>query len=338
VRAAVYYSNDDVRIEDRPVPGIGPGEALLRIEASGICGSDVLEWYRRARAPLVLGHEVAGIVEEVGEGVASIRPGDRVVASHHVPCNTCRHCLAGHETLCDTLRTTSFDPGGFAERVRLPAINVDRGVYPMPDAMSFETATFTEPLACVLRAQRIAAMPPGHRVLVLGSGLAGLLHVAAAPIFGAGFVAATDLVPERREAAGRLGAAPFGADGDLPRFLGERGGLADLVIVCAAAPGIFDQALACVERGGTILLFALPEPGTVHPMPMHDIWRNSIRIIASYAGNRADHMAALSILAAGRIDVSSLVTHRLPLDRTAEGFRLVAEGRRALKVIIEPQR
>ncbi|UCG81599.1 MAG: alcohol dehydrogenase catalytic domain-containing protein, partial [Desulfobacterales bacterium] len=158
MRVAMYYNNKDIRIEEMSVPSIGPGEVLVRIEASGICGSDVMEWYRIKRAPLVLGHEIAGEVVEVGEGVDRYKKGDRVVASHHVPCNTCRYCLSGHHTVCDTLRGTSFDPGGFAEYVRLPAINVDRGVYHVPNEVSFEEATFTEPLACVLRGQRILGL------------------------------------------------------------------------------------------------------------------------------------------------------------------------------------
>ncbi len=341
MRVAVYHRNDDVRIEERPAPVVGPGEALMRVEASGICGSDVLEWYRVKKAPIVLGHEVAGTIVEVGAGVGGIRPGDRVVASHHVPCTTCRRCLAGNDTVCETLRTTTFDPGGFAELVRLPAINVDRGVYRMPDSMGFAIASFTEPLACVVRAQRRAGMHPGHSVLVLGAGLAGLLHLAVAPTSGAGFVAATDVSQPRLDAAIRLGAsAAWNAGDDVPARLKERlgGGLADLVIVCAAAPRVFHQALACVQPGGTVLMFSLPDPGTTMDMDLHELWKSGIRVMSSYAGNRADHLAAIEILRAGRIDVSSLITHTLPLARTAEGFRLVATGGATLKVIVEPQR
>ncbi|MGB2876915.1 MAG: alcohol dehydrogenase catalytic domain-containing protein, partial [Dehalococcoidales bacterium] len=158
MRAAVWYNNRDIRIEEMPVPKIGPGELLLRVEASGICGSDVMEWYRLDKAPLILGHEVGAQVVEVGSGVENFKEGDCVSAAHHVPCNTCYYCLRGHHTMCDTLRKTNFDPGGFAEYVRLPAINVERGVFRLPDEMSYEEATFIEPLACVLRGQRIARM------------------------------------------------------------------------------------------------------------------------------------------------------------------------------------
>ena len=177
MRVAMYYSNKDIRVEEIPTPKIGPGELLLRVEASGVCGSDVMEWYRIHKAPLVLGHEIAGEVVEAGEGVTNYKVGDRVSASHHVPCNTCHYCLSGNHTACDTLRSTNFDPGGFAEFLRLPALNVDRGVYLLPDEVSFEEATFIEPLACVLRAQRRAKVEPGKTVLVLGSGIGGLLHI-----------------------------------------------------------------------------------------------------------------------------------------------------------------
>ena len=184
MRVAMYYNNRDIRIEELPRPEIGPEEVLIRIEASGICGSDVMEWYRIHKAPLVLGHEIAGQIVEVGAQVEKYHLGDRVAASHHVPCNTCHYCLSGHPTVCETLRRTNFYPGGFAEYVRLPAINVDRGIYPLPEDLSYEAATFIEPLACVLRAQQIARISPGQTVLVLGSGLAGLLHIQLARSLG----------------------------------------------------------------------------------------------------------------------------------------------------------
>ena len=172
MRVAMWYNNRDVRIEEMPIPQIGFGELLVRVEACGICGSDVMEWYRLDRAPLVLGHEIAGEIVKVGDGVERYKEGERVSAAHHVPCNTCRYCLSGHHTVCDTLRRTNFDPGGFAEYIRLPAINVDRGVFLLPDEVSDEEATFIEPLACVLRGQRLAHMSPGDSVLVIGSGIA----------------------------------------------------------------------------------------------------------------------------------------------------------------------
>ncbi|GAI97258.1 unnamed protein product, partial [marine sediment metagenome] len=177
MRVAMYYNNHDVRLEEIPTPQIGPGELLVRVEACGICGSDVMEWYRRDRVPLVLGHEIGGQIVAVGDGVERYKEGDRVSAAHHVPCNTCHYCLSGHHTICNTIRQTNFDPGGFAEYLRLPAINVDRGVFLLPDEVSYEEATFIEPLACILRGQRSAHIQPGHSVLIIGSGFTGLLHM-----------------------------------------------------------------------------------------------------------------------------------------------------------------
>src|SRR5256884_3435355 len=186
MRAAMYYANDDVRIVDLPKPKIGPGEILVKVRSSGICGSDVMEWYRKPKAPLVLGHEIAAEVAEVGAGVDQVKVGDRVFVSHHVPCGKCRYCLAGHETVCDTLRTTNFDPGGFAEFVRVPAINVKPGVFRLPPAISDDEAVFIEPLACVFRGQRLAGFRPGHTVLVVGSGVAGPPPVEAPAAAGGG--------------------------------------------------------------------------------------------------------------------------------------------------------
>ncbi|MBI5490926.1 MAG: alcohol dehydrogenase catalytic domain-containing protein [Deltaproteobacteria bacterium] len=340
MRAAVYHNNRDVRLAELPVPAIGPGEALLRLESSGICGSDVVEWYRVRKAPLVLGHEVAGVIEAVGEGVTKVAPGDRVVAAHHVPCNTCRACLRGHHSTCDTLRTTTFDPGGFCERVRLPAINVDRGVFKLPDDLSFDEGTFAEPLACVIRAQRIARIRAGDSVLVLGAGLSGLLHLKLAAALGAGRLLATDVLESRRAAALRFGAeAVFDGRDDVPRRVRDanEGRGADLVVVCAAQETVYQQAFQSVDRGGTILIFALPEPGVLVPAPLHDLWRDGVTITSSYAGPPRETREALELLRARRVRVEDMVTHRLPLAQTPRGFALVADGRECLKVIIRPQ-
>lgn len=342
MRVAMYYNNRDVRLEEMPMPKIGPGEILMKVEASGVCGTDVLEWYRIHKAPLVLGHEVAGTVAAVDEGVTEYKEGDRIAAAHHVPCNTCHYCLSGHETVCDTLRRTSFEPGGFAEYVRLPAINVDRGIFRLPDDVSFEEATFIEPLACVFRGQRLAGLQPGQTVLVIGSGMSGLLHVQLAAALGAGLIVAVDVVEYKLEAAMRLGAnlalnAAEDIAGRLRRI--NDGRLADLVIVCAGAASAIPQALASVERGGTVLFFAATKDAVKIDTPVNDLfWRNEIKLMSSYAGSRADHISALDLIEIGRIPVADLITHRFGLGDCGEGFRLVAEPTESIKVIIEPRR
>lgn len=342
MRVAVYYNNHDVRLEERPKPKIGSGELLVRIEASGICGSDVMEWYRIHKAPLILGHEVAGKIVEVGEGVKNFKIGDRVIAAHHVPCNTCHYCLNGNHTVCETLRKTNFDPGGFAEYVRLPAINVEGGTFLLPENVSYEDATFVEPLACVLRGQRRAGLKPGQSILVIGSGISGLMHIKLSCALGAGFVAATDISEYRLEAARRFGAKVIiHAGDDMPSmFRKENNGyLADLVIVCTSSTQAFYQALRSVERGGTILFFAPTEKGVTIPISINDLfWRNEITITSSYAGSPADHVKALELIKAGRVNVNEMITHRFGLADTGKGFELVAGGKECIKVIIEPQR
>lgn len=338
----MYYSNSDVRLEEMPRPRIGEGELLVRVMASGICGSDVMEWYRADRVPLVLGHEIAGEVVETGAGVESFRVGDRVAVTHHVPCMTCHYCRSGHHTVCDTLRTTSFDPGGFAEYLRVPAINVERGTFLLPDSVSWEEASFIEPVACVLRGQRQARFFPGCSVLVLGSGISGLLHAMVARALGAGRIAATDVIDSRLEVACRLGAeATFAASEDVPARFREinEGRGADLVIVCAGAEPVVEQALRSVSRMGTVLFFATTRPEVSIPLPLKDFfWRNEATLTSSYAGSPADCETALELIRAGRLPVADTITDRLPLAETGRGFMLVAEPRDSIKVIIEPQR
>ena len=277
MRAAIYYGNDDLRIKEIDTPKISPGEVLMRVEASGICGSDIMEWYRIDRVPLVLGHEVAGVIVAVGAGVKDFKAGDRICAAHHVPCNECHFCESGHHTVCETLRRTNFDPGGFAEFIRIPAINVKEGIFKLSDSISFEEATFVEPLACVLRGQRAIGVGAKKFVLIVGSGMAGLLHLKLAKFLGVSSVVTTDTGENRLEAARR-----FGADKainakdytpDLIRKMND-GRLADVVIICAGATSAMEQALKSAERGGTILFFAPTEKGETIPLSVNDLfWR-----------------------------------------------------------------
>ena len=342
MRVAMYYNNQDVRVEEMPVPDIGPEELLVRVEASGLCGSDVMEWYRIQRAPTVLGHEVAGVVAQVGSKVEGYREGDPVVVTHHVPCNACRYCLSGRHTVCDTLRLTNFDPGGFSEFLRVPEINVDRGLVRIPGGVGFAEASFTEPLACVYRGQRRANLQPGQSVLVLGSGLAGLLHVNLARALGAGRIIATDMVEYRMAAARRLGAdAAFSATEDVPARLRESndGRLADVVIVSTGAPAALEQALNSVERGGTVLFFAPTEPGVSVSVPINDVFfRNDATLTTTYAGAPADLATAMDLIASGRVQVGEMISHRLGLDQAGLGFQLTAQASESLKVVLEPQK
>ncbi|HNR34718.1 MAG TPA: zinc-dependent dehydrogenase [Candidatus Hydrogenedentes bacterium] len=341
MRVAMYYNNHDIRIEEMPVPKIGAGELLVKVIASGICGSDVLEWYRVKKAPKVLGHEITGEIVETGAGVTRFKAGDRVFVSHHVPCNTCWYCLHGNHTVCETLHTTNFDPGGFAEYLRAPQINVDRGTFLLPEEVSFEEGAFIEPLACVVRGQRLARFRPGQTVAVMGAGISGMLHIMLARAMGAGRLIATDISAYRLDRARSFGAdVAIDAREDVPaRVRGANGGrLADLVIVCTGAMVAFRQALRSVDRGGTVLCFATSDPGVELPIPINDFWRNGITVMPSYANSPYDAEVAIQLLRARRLPVADMITHRIGLAETGMGFQLVAAGGDSLKVIVEPQR
>jgi L-iditol 2-dehydrogenase len=339
MRVAMYYNNRDVRLEEMAVPRIGPGELLVRIRASGICGTDVMEWYRIKKAPLVLGHEIAGEIVEVGEGIKNFQVGDRVFVSHHVPCGECRYCRNDHHSVCDTLRTTYLDPGGFAEYIRVPKINVDFGTLRLPDELTFEEGSFIEPLACVLRAQRFARLTAGQAVLVIGSGISGLLHIHLARARGAGRVLATDINEFRLQAALEAGAdVTIHGEEDVPARLRElnEGRLADLVIVCTGAMTAVQQAIQSVDRGGTLVFFAPTAADIEVPFPLYEFWRNEITVMTSYAGSPADLEESIELLRTRQVRVQGMITHRLSLAEAGLGFRLVASAQESIKVIIDP--
>jgi L-iditol 2-dehydrogenase len=341
MRVAMYYKNSDVRLEEMPKPQAGPGEILVKVIASGICGSDVMEWYRIKRAPLVLGHEIAGDIVEVGTGVKKYKVGQRVFVSHHVPCMKCRYCLSGHESTCDMLRKTNFYPGGFAEFVRVPEVNLEHGVYVLPKEISYDDGSFIEPVACVVRGMRSISFEPGKTVLVLGSGIAGLLNVKVAKAYGAAKIIATDINDYRLDAAKRFGAdVVIKGTVDVPALVRKAndGRAADYVVVCSGATQAMNQALRSVDRGGKILMFAPPMPGVEIPVPFGDLWKDEVTITSTYAGSPRDITEAIELLKTKKLVVSDMVTHRFGLADAGKGFALVAKAEDSIKVIIEPQR
>jgi L-iditol 2-dehydrogenase len=305
----------------------------------------VLEWYRVKKAPRVLGHEIAGEIVEPGKGVDTYKVGQRVFVSHHIPCNTCHYCLKGYHTACETLHTTNFDPGGFSEYIRVPRLNVERGVFVLPEEVTYEEGTFVEPLGCVLRGQRVVRFQPGDSVLILGAGISGLLHLVSARAVGAGRILATDINEYRLKAAKDLGAdavlnvaKDIQFDDDVPAWVREinNGRLVDLVIVCTGALSAFKQALKSVDRGGTVMCFATTEPGMDIPVPMNEFWRNEIKLMPSYGNAPLDAVVAIELIRSKRLPLEKMITHCLPLDKIALGFQLVAEASQSIKVIIQP--
>ncbi len=349
MKAAVYYANNDVRIEDVEDVSVGSGEIKVRIMACGVCGSDVMEWYRIRRAGRpggigAFGHECTGIIEEVGSGVdPKWNVGDRVVVTHHVPCNTCNACIRGHTTACDTLQRTKFKNGfgAFAKYVVLPEINVDRGILHLPDSVSFDDGTFVEPLGSVVRGQQRAPTSDGRSVLIIGAGITGLLHLQAARLNGAGFIAVSNPSPDRLKIARKFGAdAAISAMEDVPgKFKELNDGLgADTVIMTAPVPVCVKQSLEAVGPGGTILFFAPTNPEIQSEINLWDLWKKEVTITHSYAADLHNLTTALKWIQHKRVNVTDMITDVFPLQKTAEGFLLTARHREgSLKVVIHPQ-
>ncbi len=338
---AMYYNNKDVRVQEMPKPQIGDDALLLKVMASGICGSDVTEWYRVPKAPKVLGHEATGVIAEVGKNVTRYKVGDRVFVSHHVPCNKCRYCQRGNHTACHTLHTTNYYPGGFAQYIRVPKINIESGIYKLPDNMTFEIGTFIEPLACVVRGQRLSGLKKDDTVLIIGGGLAGILHTQLAKAKGVQSIIVADINPFRLKLAEKFGAHhTLDSKENLPQKVKDinEGRLADQVIVCTGATPAALTALDCVDNGGTILFFAVPDPTVRIPVPITDFWRKEITLKTSYGAAPQDLEESLAILSQKKLNVAGMITHRLSIQEAAEGFRLVATAGESLKVILEPNR
>jgi len=329
MKVAVYHNNNDIRLEERSIPKINEEEILVKIMVSGICGTDVMEWYRTKKGPRVLGHEISGQVVEVGKNVTNFKANDRVFVSHHVPCNNCKFCIEDNHTACETLHTGNFDPGGFSEYVRVPKINVESGTFLLPDNVSYEEGTFIEPLACVIRAHRVINTKKNHKVLVLGSGVSGLLNIMYAIHIGAE-VAATDIDYFKLKKA-----KDFGAD-KVINATSDFEFKADKIINCVGSISAIRQAFNNIDRKGTILLFAIPQKNI--ELPNLDVWRNEITITSSYGAAPKDLQESLELIKNKKIKVMDLVTHRFSLEDVGKGFKLVANPDKSLKVLIELNR
>ena len=335
MKVARWFNNQDIRIEEVPTPRAGPDEMLVKVISCGICGSDIVEWYRLPRAPLVQGHEIGAEVVEVGQALKKFNPGDRVFIAPKVPCMQCDYCKNEHYPACTNIKERL--PGGFAEYVLVPHSLIENGAYRLPDAISFDQSTFIEPLACVVRAQRLAGLQQGQTVMVLGCGMSGLLHVKLAKAKKCPVIA-TDINLKRLELA-----AGFGADITLDAAENVANQLTvakykkvDVVIVCTSAVSAVDQAWQWVDKGGVIVFFAVPGPDKQITIPINDFWTKEIQILTSYYCGPPDIVDAIELIETGAIKVDDMITHQLPLKDITEGFQLVLDGKESIKVIIKP--
>ena len=335
MRAVIFQGAGRLAPADVPRPAAGAGELLLRLRGCGLCGSDIAKLADpAARAPAVLGHEVVGDVVEAGEGVAGFAVGDRVVAAHHVPCGECHYCRRGSESMCRAFKESNLDPGGFAEFVRVPAANVRSATFRVPEHLTDEEASFVEPLACCLRAVERARVQPGDTAVVVGLGSIGCLFAPLLARAGAAVVG-VDQQPDRVEggrARGIDARVLDEADARVRALSAGRG--ADHVIVTGGATRALEWAVRIVRDGGSIHAFA-GGPGDALPVALETLYHRELTVTTTYSSSPGTLARAFWLIAAGKVDVEGLVSHRLPLERLAEGVELMRR-RQALKVYVTP--
>lgn len=349
MHAAVYTGNSTVDVREVPIPSIGPGEILVRVESCGICHTDLKKiQYDLLPAPRIYGHETAGEVAAVGEGVTSFRPGDRVIAFHHVPCLDCFYCARKLYAQCPVYKkvgiTAGYEPagGGFGQYVKVMDWIVKRGVEKIPDGVSYDAASFVEPVNTCVKAVDQVDPQSGDAVLIQGQGPIGLIFTMLAARRGCRVIA-TDTIPERLEKARRFGAVESvdPRTVDVPALCKDRTGGrgADLAIAATSAAGLVGQAVRSTRPGAKVLLFAQTSDKERIELSGADICVAERTLCGSYSASVDLQKESARLVFSGELAVEELVSHRVPLDAVREGFRLALHpSGNSLKIIVQPQR
>lgn len=339
MKAAMYHLGGDIRIEeiDEPSPP-DRGEIVVRVRVCGMCGSDVTTWYMDPRAPTVLGHEPAGDIVAVGEGVDNFQVGDRVALHHHVPCMVCDRCRRGYYTLCKQFKQTRLYPAGMAEYVRVPAPIVRSDVLKIPEHLSYEAGAMVEPIACCVRALDRADIQIGDTVVIVGAGFNGITMALLAPHWGADKVAILDIQQSRLERAQALGLQTFDSSHadikeQLAAWHGEDGPHA--VICTPSKLPIIDWALGLCGPGATFVMYGPPQKGEKWAFDANHVFFQEITIRGTYSAGPYDIRRTMSFLENGIIDVNDLISHRFPLASALDAWQLTKQAQESLKVVVE---
>jgi L-iditol 2-dehydrogenase len=338
MKAAVYYSLHDIRTEEVPVPEISDHEVLVNMKACGVCGSDLIDWYIKPRAPLVLGHEPAGVIAKKGEKVEEVNLGDRVFVHHHAACMTCHYCLNGDYTLCEQFHKTNIKPGGFAQYFKVPAPNLRLDTLKIPKHVSFEEATLIEPVGCCVRALDKCNLKIGDSVAVIGAGPTGLIHTALSKIYGASTTIVSDLIDSRLSLAKKFGADivvnPKNEDlTGVARSVTEGRGV-DIAVVTAPSLEAYRAGIDVCRKGGKVCVFAPTDPTAHLQISPKELFFSETRIIPSYSTSHLETRTALHLIESGRIKAKDLITHCFRLEDAAQAFKTALKSTESLKVII----
>ena len=329
MKAAVYYSNSDVRLQELTLPVPENGGILIRTACCGVCVADTMEWYNIKKAPVVLGHEATGTIAEIQGQAGDLQPGDRVFVHHHIPCLTCDACRQGHFTVCNTFRTTRYDPGGFAEYFAATTRHAAIDTLKLPDHVGFDEGTLIEPLACVIHAVRRLFIAPDHHVAIIGAGAIGLLFLQALEAYGLRNIAVFERDAWRLQRAHELGADAYSA------FEKRHIACFDRVLVIAKDIGAMELGLSLAAPGAEVLLFATPEPDEYLKFFVQEAFFRQLRVTLSYSADHLDTREALRLISFGMVDAKSLITHRFALSDAGAAISQTAARGACLKCIVE---
>jgi len=342
MRAALLYGVKDLRVEDVEVPRLDAGEVLVKVKAATTCGTD-LKIFQRGyvekiiKLPTVFGHEWAGDVVEVAEGLEWPTKGMRVRAGNSAPCLHCAMCQRGKYNLCENM---IWLWGAYAEYVKVPARMVFVNMQEIPDGVSYEEAALTEPLACVLHGAEEAQVKLGDKVAIIGAGPIGLLHLLTARRMGAAKVAVVDIVNDRLRFAEKLGADNVinsKSEDPAERIKELTGGYgADVVVEAIGLPATWEQALGLVRKGGTVLVFGGCPPGTEVKVSAENVHYGELRVQGAFHANPLHFRRALDMIASRVIDVRRLVTGRMQLEDIRRAFDVLSTSKTEIKIAIEP--
>lgn len=344
VLAAFVRSGGGVELRDVGVPSPGAGEVLISMKASGVCGTDLEKIMGRGITSSILGHEVSGVISE--SNLQEFKVGDHVIPHHHVACGNCELCRAGAETMCNGFKTSNFVPCGFATEFLVPSYNVMHGgIHRISDRLSFEEASFAEPLGCCIRGLDRAGVlsKQARKVLVVGSGPIGLLHMDLIRFrIPEAIICAVDVLDTRLDFAEKNeGAIPVDAtrslDGgfSVEALKHTKGSGFDLVIVATGTERAFTESLKCVRRSGTVLLFGAPHKGSTHKLALDEFFISEHTMISSYSTTEKELEQAIQLLESKKINVGKFITSRFPLSRIEEAMTAAREPDQVKTIVTE---
>ena len=338
MKAVVYYDEETIKCEEYPKPDIQDGEILVKMKVCGICGGDLMHWYRKKAAPQVLGHEITGEVVELGNGVEDLKLGDRVFVHHHIACLTCNYCVHGDYIHCSQFSKNRIYPGGLAEYIKVSSPIVRGDVLRLPDNISYEYGTLIEPLACCIKGMAKTKLRPGDSLGIIGAGPIGIINIELAKkVFGVGKVVASDMLENRRGYAEEYGAQVTvnpseSSFVEVTRKVTDGIGL-DAVIVTVSSSQAILEGIESVRNGGVVIIFAPPPPDVVMTLNPNALFFSEKWLVSSYTSSHIETREALKLLSSDTVDLRNLITCTFEMEKAAKAFRM-AEAREGMKILI----